>query len=412
MTPRDRVLAAIAHREPDRVPVDQGAMHSSGITAIAYNKLKRHLGMEEGWTFVYDLVQQLAMPEPWYLDRFGVDAIDLGRAFVSPEQWKPWRLPDGSSASVPAWFNAEYEGNDLIYRDSDGDIIGRMPAGFTCFDQTYWPLSGSDGLDRFQPLTEHMRKVTWAAMPSPPFDEPLTPERLEEIGRTAKALREASDRAIVLPLGCNLFEWTQFLFGIENQYAYIAGEKQKFARVLDELTEIHLEFLSRLLPHVRGSVDILVMGDDLGMQRGPQLSPDAYRELFFPRHKRIYSYAKQLSGAAIMLHSCGGLYPLIPSLIEAGVDILNPVQTTARNMEPERLKREFGADITFWGGGCDTQGVLVHGAPAQVRDDVKRRIEIFGPGGGFVWCQIHNILPDVPPQNILAMLEAAMEFGS
>jgi uroporphyrinogen decarboxylase len=191
----------------------------------------------------------------------------------------------------------------------------------------------------------------------------------------------------------------------------LAGEKRKFARVLDALTEVHLEFLSRLLPHVRGAVDILVMGDDLGMQRGPQISPDTYRELFLPRHKRIYSYAKQHSGAAIMLHSCGGLYPLIPSLIEAGVEILNPVQTSARNMEPERLKREFGADLTFWGGGCDTQGVLIRGAPDQVREDVRRRIEVFAPGGGFVWCQIHNILPDVPPENIVAMFEAAAEFG-
>jgi len=317
MTSRGRVLAAIAHREPDRVPIDQGSMHSSGITAIAYNKLKKHLGLSTGWTFVYDLVQQLAMPEPWYLDRFGVDAIDLGRAFASPEHWKPWTLPDGSLAFVPAWFHVEREGNGLVYRDAAGDIIARMPAGFTCFDQTFWPLSGPDGLDRFQPLRDHMQKVSWAALPSPPFDEPLSGNRLQEIGRAARRLREITGRAIVLPLGCNLFEWTQFLFGIENQYVYLAGEKRKFARVLDELTEIHLEFLSQLLPHVRGAVDILVMGDDLGMQRGPQISPDTYRELFLPRHKRIYSYAKQVSGAAIMLHSCGGLYPLIPSLIEA-----------------------------------------------------------------------------------------------
>jgi len=405
------VLSAIAHREPDRVPIDQGSMHSSGITAIAYNRLKKHLGVEGGCTLVYDLVQQLALPEDWYLDRFRVDAVDMGRAFIVPEEWKSWELPDGSPARVPRWFNAEYENGDLVYRDADGDVIGRMPKGFTCIDQTFWPLSGPDGLERFQPLQEHMRKVTWAAIPSPPFDEPLTEQRLREIGKVAWSLRESTDRAIVLPLGCNLFEWTQFLFGIENQYAYLAGEKQKFARVLDALTEVHLEFLSRLLPHVRGAVDILVMGDDLGMQRGPQISPDTYRELFLPRHKRIYSYAKQHSGAAIMLHSCGGLYPLIPSLIEAGVEILNPVQTSARNMEPERLKREFGADLTFWGGGCDTQGVLIRGAPDQVREDVRRRIEVFAPGGGFVWCQIHNILPDVPPENIVAMFEAAAEFG-
>jgi uroporphyrinogen decarboxylase len=133
--------------------------------------------------------------------------------------------------------------------------------------------------------------------------------------------------------------------------------------------------------------------------------------LFLPRHKRIYSFAKQHSGAHIFLHSCGGLYQLIPDLIEAGVEILNPVQTSARHMEPERLKREFGRDLTFWGGGCDTQRVLAQGTPEEVREDVRRRLEVFMPGGGYVWSQVHNVMADVPPKNILAMLEAAYEFG-
>jgi uroporphyrinogen decarboxylase len=411
MTPRQRVLAAINHKEPDRVPIDHGSMRSTGIMAIAYNRLKTYLGVSEGPTFVYDMIQQLAQPDQWYLDRFHVDAIDLGRAFTSPERWQPWTLPDGSAAVAPAWFRFERQDGDLIVRDPSGIIIGRMPKSALYIDQCYWPLSGPDGLDNYEPLPEKMSQVTWAAIPTAPFDEPLTDARLEEIGRMARHLYETTDYAISLQVGCNLFEWSQFLFGMENLYLFLGAEKRKLAYFLDRLTELHLEQLSRLLPALRGYVQILVVGDDLGMQSGPQISRAMYREFFLPRHKRIYSFAKQHSGAHIFLHSCGGLYQLIPDLIEAGVEILNPVQTSARNMSPERLKREFGRDLTFWGGGCDTQRVLPRGTPEEVREDVRRRLEVFMPGGGYVWSQVHNVMADVPPENIVAMLEAAYEFG-
>jgi uroporphyrinogen decarboxylase len=386
-------------------------MRSSGIMAIAYNRLKSHLGVTDGPTFVYDLVQQLAQPEQWYLDRFRVDAVDLGRAFTSEERWQKWTLPDGSPAAAPAWFQADFVEGGMIVRDAEGTVIGRMPKGFCCIDQACWPLRHEGGLDEFQPLKEKMKKVVWAAIPAAPFDHLLTEEHLEEIGRVAQDLYETTDYAIVLPVGCNLFEWSQFLFGMENLYLYLGAEKEKLCRVLDELVEIHLEFLSRLLPRIKGYVQVLVVGDDLGMQSGPQISRAMYREIFFPRHKKIYEYARRESGAHIMLHSCGGIQQLMPDLIEAGVEIFNPVQTTARHMEPEQLKKQFGRDVTFWGGGCDTQNVLINGTPQQVRDDVKRRLEIFMPGGGYVWNQIHNVLADVPPQNVVAMLDAAYEFG-
>lgn len=411
MTSRERVLAAVNHKEPDRVPIDHGSMRSSGIMAIAYNRLKRHLGVKAGPTKVYDMIQQLAQPDQWYLDRFRVDAIDLGRAFDSPERWQPWVLPDGSAAVAPAWFNEERRDGELIVRDDAGIVIGKMPKDSLYIDQCYWPASGPDGLDNYEPLAEKMKQVTWAAIPAAPFDEPLTDERLDEIGRVARRLYETTDYAIVLSVGCNLFEWSQFIFGMENMYIYLGTEKKKLGMFLDRLTELHLETLSRLLPRIRGYVQLLVVGDDLGMQSGPQLSPQMYREIFLPRHKKIYSFAKQQSGAHIFMHNCGGVYQLIPSLIEAGVEVLNPVQTSARRMEPERLKREFGRDITFWGGGCDTQQVLVSGTPDQVRDDVRRRLEVFMPGGGYVWNQVHNVLADVPPENVVAMLDAAYEFG-
>ncbi len=410
MTPRERVLAAVNHKTPDRVPIDHGSMRSTGIMAIAYNRLKRRLGINSGPTKVYDLIQQLAQPDDWYLERFRVDAVDLGRAFDTAEKWRPWTLPDGSEAVVPTWFQPDRINGDLIFRDPNGVAIGRMPEGALYFDQCIWPLSGDDGLDHYEPLADKMAQVIWAAMPAPPFDEPLTDQRINQIAVTARRLYEETDYAISLAVGCNLFEWSQFLFGMENLYIYMGAEKKKLGKFLDRLTEHHMETLRRLLPGLKGSVQILVVGDDLGMQTGPQMSPAMYRELFLPRHKKIYRYAKDLSGAHIFMHNCGGVYQLIPDLIDAGVEILNPVQTSARYMEPERLKREFGKDLTFWGGGCDTQRVLIHGTPAEVRDDVRRRLDVWMPGGGYVFNQVHNVLADVPPENVVAMLDAAYEY--
>jgi uroporphyrinogen decarboxylase len=412
MTSRERVLAAIAHKEPDRVPIDQGSMRSTGIMAIAYNRLRQHLQIGGPPAKLYDLVQQLAQPDDWYLERFHVDAVDFGRAFEPREGWQPWTLPDGSQAVAPGWFRAERENGAMICRDAAGTVIGRMPDGALYIDQAVWPLSGPGGLDACEPLAEKMAPVIWAALPTTPFDWPLTRERLDQIALAARRFHDSTDRAVSVAVGCNLLEWSQFLFGMENTFVYMAGEKRKFASFLDRLTELHLESLRRLLPRLRGSIDILVVGDDLGMQSGPQMSRAMYRELFFPRHRRIYEYAKRESGARLFMHNCGGIYDLIPDLIEAGVEIFNPVQTSARGMEPERLKREFGRDCTFWGGGCDTQQILPKGTPGQVRDDVRRRIDTFAPGGGFVSAPVHNILADVPPENIVAMLDAAYEFGS
>jgi uroporphyrinogen decarboxylase len=411
MTSRQRVLAAIAHKEPDRLPIDQGSMRSTGITAIAYNRLKQHLGITGGITYLYDLIQQLAEPEQWYLDRFRVDAIDLGRAFTLRENLQPWTLPDGSAALAPQWFRPERADGGLLVRDAEGTVIARMPAGALYFDQACHPLSGPDGLHNYEPLAEKMGKVSWAALPAAPYEEPLTDQHLEEIAAAARRLYETTEYAISLSAGCNLLEWSQFLFGCENTWLYMAGEKKKFGMFLDRLVEHHLETLRRLLPRVRGYIQVLVLGDDLGMQSGPQMSRETYRALFYPRHKRIYRYAREQSGAHIFLHCCGGVYQLIPDLIDAGVEILNPVQTSARYMEPERLKREFGRDVTFWGGGCDTQMVLPGATPEQVREHVRRRLEVLMPGGGFVFSQVHNVMADVPPENVVAMLDAAFEFG-
>jgi uroporphyrinogen decarboxylase len=190
----------------------------------------------------------------------------------------------------------------------------------------------------------------------------------------------------------------------------LAGEPERAHAFLDELMEIHFRNLDRFLTAVAPHVDIIVFGDDLGMQSGPQVSPKMYREFFKPRERMMWEFVKQRAPhLKIMLHCCGGVRELLPDLIDAGLEAINPVQVTCQGMEAGALKRDFGAKLTFWGGGCDTRETLIHGKPAEVRDHVRHQIEVMRPGGGFVFQQVHNILADVPPANVVAMYEAAAE---
>jgi uroporphyrinogen decarboxylase len=180
--------------------------------------------------------------------------------------------------------------------------------------------------------------------------------------------------------------------------------------LLDALMEIHLATLENVCSAVGDVVDVLRFGDDLGTDQGPFMSPKIYRQLFKPRHAILNSYVKRHSQMHTFLHSCGSIYRLLPDLIEAGYEIINPVQISSRDMQPEKLKREFGRDITFWGGGCDTRSFLNLGTPQQVKDHVRQNIDTFAPGGGFVFNTVHNILPDVPPENIEAMFQTIDEY--
>jgi uroporphyrinogen decarboxylase len=215
----------------------------------------------------------------------------------------------------------------------------------------------------------------------------------------------------MLVIGCNLFEWGTFLRRIDNFLMDLIAEPAQVERLLDCLLEIHLKTLDAACKAVGDVVDVIRFGDDLGMDTGPFMSPGTYESLFKPRHMQLCDYVHKHSSMKTFLHSCGSIHSLLPHLIEAGFDVINPVQTSCYHMEPGRLKRDFGRDITFWGGGADTRRVLNHGTVQQVKDDVKRRLDILAPGGGFVFNPIHNILPDVPPQNIVAMFEAVEEFN-
>lgn len=413
MTARERILAALEHRQPDKVPVDLGATPSSGISAIAYGKLKRHLGLTQGHTRVYDVVQQLAQPEDFILDRFGVDALDIGRAFNREDSaWQPTTLADGQPAQYPEWFHPEPQSDgSFIARMQDGLDIAHMPEGGTFFDQSYFPYVDGYPAD-FRDLSTAMGRILWAALVHSPWDHAGEPGFWETLRAKALELRRTSDRALMIVIGCNLFEWGTFLRRIDNFCMDLVAEPKQVEALLDALMERHLAVLAKACRAVGDVADIIRFGDDLGTNGGPFMAPRTYRELFKPRQKMLCDYVHQHTRMKTFLHSCGSIRALMPDLIDAGFDVINPVQTTCKGMEAEGLKADFGRDICFWGGGCDTKSVLPQGTPAEVKEHVKRRLEIFMPGGGFVFNTVHNILPEVPPQNIVAMFEAVQEFNS
>lgn len=410
MTSRERVLASVSHHEPDILPLDLGSTPSSGISAIAYNRLKKELKMDTGHTRVYDVVQQVAQIEDTVIQALGVDVLDIGRAFHNTdEDWYDVRLPDGSTAQYPQWFHPvpRPDGSWEVF-SPQGEKIARMPAGATFFDQTYFPyLEGYP--DTYENLEEAMGKVLWSALAHSPWDCSKEPDFYQQLRQKAIELRNTTDKALMIVCGCNLFEWGTFLRRIDNFLMDIYTEPEQVERLVAELTERHLQTLEKVCEAVGDVVDILRFGDDLGMDSGLFMAPEKYRQIFKPYHRKLCDYVHSHSQMKTFLHSCGSIYPIIGDLIDAGYDILNPVQTSARQMEPETLKREFGRDITFWGGGCNTRTILNLATPREVYDYTRRMIEIFLPGGGFVFNQEHNILPDVPPENILAMLQAVQD---
>jgi len=415
MTRRERVLRTISHREPDRVPIDLGAMRSTGITAVAYRRLKEYLGVTEGDTYVYDVVQQLALPEDPILNYVESDVVDLGRVFLRDAvDWKPFTLPDGAAAKIPAALNVVPRDGGWIALNAKGEPIGAMPQGAYYLSQTRYPLKDWDGADLsvLDRLPELMDDVTWSALACAPYHKPLTPEHLAEIRRRAKHLYETTDYAVMVAFGANLLEWGQFLCRMDQFLIDLIENRRKAESLLDKLVELHIANLVKVLDAVEGYVQIIQLGDDFGTQQALEISPRLYREVFKPRQRLIFETVKKRSSLHLFLHSCGAIADILPDLIEVGVEIINPVQTSARGMDAARLKREFGKDLTFWGGGCDTQSVLPQGTPEEIEVHVRERIATLAPGGGFVFTQVHNIMPHVPPRNVVAMYDVVKKYRS
>ena len=412
MKSRERVKLAIDHKQADRVPIDLGAMRSTGIATIAYNNLRKNLKIDKGLARMYDFIQQLAYPEKEIRDLFHIDVIDAGQAFLNDDSdWREWTLNDGSKCLIPKFLNIEISKEDIVYvLSGDGIRLGKKPRSSLYVDQCYWVYRNQESIPEDfhdKDLDRHI----WA-VPSPPWHlDIFNDQQYKEFINGIKNLYENTSYSIVLSVGCNMFETGTFLRGMENFMMDMYADKNKTKKLLDRLVERNLIKLERIISGVGKYIDFLQFGDDLGGQDGPFMSPEIYREVFKPRHKKMWDFVHEKSDCKVFLHSCGSIYELLPDLINAGLDVLNPVQTTSRDMGPEKLKKEFGKNIVFWGGCCNTRDVLANGTPQKVKKDVEERIKILGEGGGLVFNQVHNILADVPPENVIAMFEAAYHFG-
>jgi len=413
MNSKELVLAAINHQTPERVPVDLGATPSSGVSLVAYQHLIKYLGKTHMKSYVYDVVQEVVQPEMELLDDFHVDVLDIGRHFnTDPSYWHELEAIDGYPALYPSWFNIrkQADGSTLALSPSTGEAIGIMPRGATFFDQRIFPYL--DGYpDDYSNLAKDMKRTVWGGFGFTPWDWADEKDFWTFLRKKTIELRNTTDKALLLGIGCNLFEWGTFLRRLDQFLMDLLTEPVKVHSLLDALMESHMNTLAKTCEAVGDIVDIIKFGDDLGTINGPFFSNEIYGEYFKPRHKILCDYAKAHSSMHTMLHCCGGIYDLIPDLIDAGFEILNPVQVNAVHMEPERLKREFGKDVTFWGGGCDTSRILNRGTPEDVRKQVWQHLEIFSKGGGYIFNTVHNIMPDVPPENIVAMFEAVNEFN-
>jgi uroporphyrinogen decarboxylase len=407
MNSRERIIEAINHRQPDRVPIDFNGHRSSGIMVQVYKDLRKCMGLPEKTLYVYDFIQQLALVDDDMLDALGADVVELGHDFYKQDDyWQDWELPDGTAVKLPGFVEVKKtdEGN-VVYGDR-GQVICIQKPGCDFFEQTCFPLYESDD-STFDNLANDLQQIMWCRLGLPPAPAGLDDAGLKVLTETAKKLRGSTDRAIYATFGGNLVEIGEFAFRMDSFLYQLAADPKRMHKFLDVLMEFHIANMEKYLGAVGDYIDILGFGDDLGMQTGPQFSPQMYREFFKPRHTILWNHAKKLCPhLKTSLHCCGGVYPMMKDLIEAGLDIINPVQFTCKDMELPRLKKEFGKDMVFWGGGCDTRDVLPNATPEQIRKHVKENVNIMSPDGGFVFQQVHNILVGVPAENVLAMFEA------
>jgi uroporphyrinogen decarboxylase len=413
MNSRQRVRTALDFKNPDKIPIDFGGHRSSGISAMAYARLKKALGITTGDVYVYDMMQQLAIIEDPVLDALEVDTIELGRAFyLQQNDWKEWALPDGTPCQIPAAANIEKRSEDWYLLAPDGTPVGVQKPGCDFFEQIYYPLQESDfEHSDFSEIGAASARSMRAAAPVPGSHLRTDEAGLAELTAGAQRLRAATDRAIQASFGGKLIEGPQALYGMENYLVYTALYPEATLRLSETLCDSYCASLRKWLPPLAPYIDIIGFGDDLGSNHGPLISPDKYRLYYKPFHARMWHLVKELApDVRILLHCCGGIEPLLEDLIEAGLDAVNPVQISARGMQLDALKSKYGGRITFWGGGCDTQTILPHGTPDQVRAHVRGQLEIMQGNGGFVFQQVHNIIGRVPVENILAMFETVIQY--
>ncbi len=376
----ERVRLSLEHQEPERIPFDLGSTSATGICAEAYQGLKESLHFQGDFE-ICDLMQQLAKVEDPVLEYLKVDTRGL-----SPS------LPGAGDQALSSDDHFNY------FFDRWGIKYAMPRLGGHYFDMVDHPLKGS--INQF--FLDHYT-----------FPEP--PELDENLRLQVKKWREGNNpKAVILEATeGGILEICSWLRGYEDFFSDLAGDPGLALTLMDRVLEYKFHCWEKALEAVGSEVLVLWESDDLGLQDRPMISPKFYRNHIKPRHKELFTQIKQLVPQKVFLafHSCGSIYDFIPDLIEIGVDAINPVQVSAAKMDSKTLKDEFGREITFWGGGIDTQKILPRGTPQQVKDEVKRRIADLAPGGGFIFSAVHNIQPDVPPENILAMWEAFQDYS-
>jgi len=396
---RQRVLAAVEHRQPDRVPIDFGATRQSGIMASAYHQLKQRLGIDTE-TFVYDIYQMLAEVEEQVRMRMHSDAVAIffkRVAFGVPNQGrKRWKLNDGTPVLVSGAFDPEIdeEGNCYIL-DSRGNRIARMPAGGYYFDK----LEKGQG-------AAHVDPDTWEI-------PPLPEDELRFIEQQARFWREETDYAVIGEVKQVELFYGFGEGGFGDWMVTLMTEENYVRELYEKALEGMIHNFDLYYQAVGDRMDIVKFCDDFGMQTGEFAHPDLYRSLVLPYYRRYIEHIKSRnSRLKIFQHCCGSIFNVLGDMIDIGVEIINPVQTSAENMDPKKLKDTYGDRVCFWGGGVENQRILPFGTPEEVAAQVAERVKIFKPGGGFVFAAIHNIQQKTPPENILAAFDTAYEMGT
>ena len=380
MTSRERLLMAVNHRAPDRVPIDLGGFQT-GIHRKAYEALLEHLGISEEIR-IMDPVQQLARPSEEILQRFHVDTRYLGA-----------HAPDGFEGGIRKNVRGGKSWHDL--KDELG-VVWSMPEDQMLFmDISHHPLA----------------EATIGDLRDYPFPRGNDPTRFTGVRDEALRMRGASEAALCTAIGGVVYETCWYMRGLERWFMDTLENPGFCEALLGHILRYWMDFYDGFLGEAGDLVDVVMIGDDLAGQNGPLFSPDFYRKVVKPRQKRLVQHIKSLTPARIWYHTCGSCVEYIPDLIDNGADILNPVQISARDMDPRTLKDRFGTRIVFWGGGIDSQRVLPFASPETVRDAVRRNVDIFKVGGGYVFNSVHNIQHGVPPQNITALFDAAYEYG-
>jgi hypothetical protein len=419
MNSRDRVRLALNHKEPDRIPLDLGGSDNTGMHVSAVYRLRQALGLDPPGTPV-KVIEPFQMVGEIQADLATAVGADVVFLFSSKtmfgfknEGWKPWNLFDGTPVLVPDGFNTDPEpnGDVLLYPEGDKSAppSGRMPFGGWYFDAIIRQPPIDDTSLRVEDNLEEF--------------EPITIEDIEDFRVQAERLSENTDKAIMAYFGGTSFgdisllpvPWMKYPKGIRDiteWYISLSSRRSFIHKVFERQCELAILNLEKIYQAVGDRVDVVfVTGADFGMQTGPIFSPTTYRHLFKPFHKQLNNWVHHHTPWKTFIHSCGSIRDFIEDFIEAGFDVLNPVQTTAAWMDPVELKAKFGDQLTFWGGGIDTQKVLPFGTPEEVQRQVRERIKIFGPGGGFVFNTIHNVQPLTPVENLLAVYDTVREYG-